>query len=140
MLSNTSRLDFFYLKVIHNLDPPYHSKIIGHILKNKKKNKCVCIHEIIRLIIMKMKIEIKNKSHRHKMNRHRPRHRHRYSKCKKCLSMMMLICIRHKCTICIRQHRNVLEVFEAQSMKNLSNTEATIIHRIFETNSSFDAK
>ena len=31
----------------------HHRKIIVHILKNKQKNKCVCIHEIIRLIIMK---------------------------------------------------------------------------------------
>ena len=27
--------------------------------KNKQNNKCVCIHEIIRLIIMKMKMEMK---------------------------------------------------------------------------------
>ena len=25
----------------------YLAKIIGHFLKNKQKNKCVCIHEII---------------------------------------------------------------------------------------------
>ena len=30
-----------------------------HILKNKQKDKCVCIHEIIRLIIMKMKMKMK---------------------------------------------------------------------------------
>ena len=30
-----------------------------HILKNKTKNKWVCIHEILRLIIMKMKMKIK---------------------------------------------------------------------------------
>ena len=29
------------------------SKNIGQILQNKQKNKCVCIHEIIRLIITK---------------------------------------------------------------------------------------
>ena len=47
MLSNTLRLDFCYLmKIIHILNPPYHPKIIGHILKNKQKNKCVCIHTI----------------------------------------------------------------------------------------------
>ena len=28
------RLDFFYLKIIHVLHPPYRPKIIGHILKN----------------------------------------------------------------------------------------------------------
>ena len=47
MLSNTSRLNFCYLKIIHILHLCYQRKIIGHI-KNKEKNKCVCIHEIIR--------------------------------------------------------------------------------------------
>ena len=40
--------------------------------KNKQKNKCVCIHEIIRLIIMKMKMKI-NRSQRYNINRHRSR-------------------------------------------------------------------
>ena len=35
------------------------SRIIGHILKSKQKNKYVCIHEIIWLIIMKMKMKMK---------------------------------------------------------------------------------
>ena len=39
-------------------------KKIGHIPKNEQKNKCVCIHEIIRLIIMQMKMKLKNRSHR----------------------------------------------------------------------------
>ena len=47
MLSNTMRLNFCYLKIIHILHLPYHRKIIGHI-KNKQKNKFLCIHEIIR--------------------------------------------------------------------------------------------
>ena len=35
------RLDFCYLmKNVHILDPPYHPKIIEHILKNKQENKC----------------------------------------------------------------------------------------------------
>ena len=57
------------------------------ILKSKQKNKCFCIHEIIRLIIMKMKMKMKNRSHRHDINRPRPRHGHN-SKYRKCLSMM----------------------------------------------------
>ena len=32
--------------MIHILHPLYHPKIIGHILKNKQKNKCVRIHTI----------------------------------------------------------------------------------------------
>ena len=37
------RLNFCHLKIIHILHPHYHPKIIGHILKNKPKNKCVCV-------------------------------------------------------------------------------------------------
>ena len=40
---------------------PLHAflKIMGHILKNKQKNKCVCVHDIVRLIIMKTKMKLK---------------------------------------------------------------------------------
>ena len=69
MLSNTLRQKFAYLKSIHILHPRYHPKIIGHILKNKQKGKCVCIYEILRLIIMKMTMEKKNRSHRYNINR-----------------------------------------------------------------------
>ena len=80
LLSNTLRLNFCYLKIIHILHPRYHPKIIGDVLKNKQKKKCVCIHEIIRLIIMKMKIKVKNRSHSYDINRPRSRHGHKYSK------------------------------------------------------------
>ena len=92
MLSNTLRLNFYYLKIIHILHPRYHPKIIGHILKNKQKNKCVCIHEIMRLIIMKMKM--KKRSHRYDKSSPKSRHGHKYSKYKKCLCMMVLIRIK----------------------------------------------
>ena len=39
ILSNTLRLNFCYLKIIHTLHPCYHPKIIVHILKNKQKKK-----------------------------------------------------------------------------------------------------
>ena len=94
MLSNTLRLNFCCLKIIHILHPRIYRKIIGHILKYKQNNKCICIHETIRLTIIKMKMKMKNRSHRYGINRHRPRHGHKYSKYKKCLSMMMLICIK----------------------------------------------
>ena len=32
---------------------------MGHILKNKQKNKCVRVHEITRLIIKKIKMKMK---------------------------------------------------------------------------------
>ena len=89
MLSNTLRLSF-----IHILHPSFHPKVIGKILKNKHKNVCVCIHEIIRLTIMKMKMKIKNRSHRFDINKHRSRHGHKYSTYKECLTIMMLICIK----------------------------------------------
>ena len=38
---------------------------VRHILKTKQKNKYVCIHEIIRLMIMKIKMKMKNRSHRY---------------------------------------------------------------------------
>ena len=41
------------------LNPRYQPRIIGHILKNKQKNKCVCIHGIIELVKMKIKIKMK---------------------------------------------------------------------------------
>ena len=49
--------------------PRYHSKIIGHILKNRLKNKCACIHGIIQLIIMIMNLKMKNRSYRYDINR-----------------------------------------------------------------------
>ena len=79
MLSNTLTLNFGGLKVIHILNSRYHPKIIGHILKNNQMNKCICIHEIIRLIIMKIKMKMKNRSHSYEVNRPRPRNRHKYS-------------------------------------------------------------
>ena len=87
MLSNTPRLNFCYLKIIRILHQRYHAKAIGHILKNKQKSKCVCIHHIIQLIIMKMK----NRSPRYDINRPKPR----YSTHKKSLKMLL---------ICIKQH------------------------------------
>ena len=62
MLSNTMRLNFCYLKIIYILPPRLYPKIIGHILKNKQKNKCVCFHEIMRLIIIKMEMKMERRS------------------------------------------------------------------------------
>ena len=61
-----------------------------------KQSKIVCIHEIIRLIIMKIKMEMKNRLHRNDINRPRSRNKHKYSKYKNCLSMMMLTCTRQQ--------------------------------------------
>ena len=45
--SNAFRLHFGSLKIIHILLSHFHPKIIGHTLKDKQKNKCVCVHDII---------------------------------------------------------------------------------------------
>ena len=105
MLSNTLGLNFCYLQITHILRSRYHLIIMGHILKNKQKNKCVCFHEIIRLIIMKMEMKMKNKSHRYDINRSRSRHGHKYCKFKKCLRVIIL---------------------ETQFTKKLSSTEAKL--------------
>ena len=64
---------------------------MGHTLKNKQKNMCVCIHEIIRVIMMKMRMKMKNRSHRYDINRPKSRHGQKYSKYTKYLSIIMLI-------------------------------------------------
>ena len=38
------RLNFSYLKITHTFHTRYHPNIIAHILKNKQKNKCICVH------------------------------------------------------------------------------------------------
>ena len=60
MLSNTLRMNFCYLKIIHIFHQRYHPKIIGHIQKIKQKRKCVSTHEITQLIITKMKMKMKD--------------------------------------------------------------------------------
>ena len=79
MLSNILRLSFWYLEIIQIHHAGYHPKLIGHILKNKENNKYVCIHEIIRLIIIKMRMKMKNRPRRYNINRPRSRHGHKYS-------------------------------------------------------------
>ena len=59
MLSKTLRLNFCYFKIIHVLYPRYHLKLKETYTKNKRNDKCVCIHEIIRLIKMKIKTKMK---------------------------------------------------------------------------------
>ena len=64
MLSNTLRLNFFNLKIIHIFHQCYDPKVIGRFLINMQKNNFVSIHKIIRLIMMKMKMKMKNRSNR----------------------------------------------------------------------------
>ena len=41
MLSNTLRVNFFFLKITHILYPHYHPKILRHALKSKKEQVCL---------------------------------------------------------------------------------------------------
>ena len=91
MLSNTLRLNFYYLEIIHILPPRYHTKTIGYILKISQRRS---VSVFIRLIIMKMKMKMKNRSYRYDINRPRSKLVPKYIKYKKCLSMMMLKCIK----------------------------------------------
>ena len=94
ILSNTLRLNFWHAKIIGILHPRYHLTITGYILKNKQKNKHVCIHNIMQLIMMKMKTKMKKDSRKYGINRPRCRREHKCSKYIKRLSMMMPICIK----------------------------------------------
>ena len=70
------------------------SKKIGYTLKNKEKNKSVCIHEIIWLLIMEMKMKKESTYHTDtKKNRLRSRQKHKHSKYKKRLRMIIFICL-----------------------------------------------
>ena len=135
MLSNTLRLVFCCWKIIYILHPRYHPKIIRHILKNKQKNSCSCIHEIIQLITIKMKMKMKNKSHSYHINRSWSRHGHKYSKYKKFLIMLMLICINdtHKEKLCFtlfsrRMAARLLLTFFVCLHNQLSSTHSTITY------------
>ena len=83
----------FTLFCYHTLHPRYYPKIMWYIPKNKQKNNCVYIHDVMPLIIMKMKMIMKNRSYWYDINGPRSRHGHKYGKYKKCFSLMMLICI-----------------------------------------------
>ena len=55
-------------------------------------------------------MNIKNRSHKFNISRPRSRHGHKYSECKKCLSMMMLICIKqHLSNIWSSAHEKIKE-------------------------------
>ena len=81
--------ELLVFEIIHIFYQRYDPKVLGYILKNKQKNNCVCIHEIIGLFIMKMKMKMKKRLHRYDKNSPKPR----YSKYKNYINMMLLICI-----------------------------------------------
>ena len=74
MLSNTLKLNFCYLKIIHTFYPRYNPKIKSHILKNKQNSDTVNHNE--------NEDENLKRSNRYDINRPRSRHGHKYSKYK----------------------------------------------------------
>ena len=115
MLSITLRLNFCYLETIHILQTRYHTKTIRHVLKDNQKNKRVCIHEIIRLFIMKMKMRMKNRLHWYDINKAKSRLEYKFTKYKKCLTIW-----------CLYVLGNIQATLEVQFMQKLSNTEAVL--------------
>ena len=58
-----------------------------------------------------MKIKMKNRAHRYDINRPRSSHAHIYNKYKKCLTIMMLICIKqHLSNIWSSVHEKVKQL------------------------------
>ena len=80
ILSNTLKPNFCHLKIIHILHPRYYPKIIGHILNNKQKNMCVCMHKILMINHNENIDENKKRSYRYDIKKPRSRHGHKYSK------------------------------------------------------------
>ena len=68
MLNNTLRLNFCYLKIIHILHRRYHSKIIGHILKKRKRTNPLYSWNYTINHKLKMKMKIKHRSQRYYIN------------------------------------------------------------------------
>ena len=93
-LSNTLRLNFWFLKIIPFLHPRYHPKITRDILKMYQKNKYVSFNELVWLMTMKMRLKMKNRSRLYNINRPRQRQGHKYTKYKMCLGIIMVICIK----------------------------------------------
>ena len=131
MLSSTLRLSFCYLKIIHIIHPRYQPKIIGYILKNKQKNKCFCIHEIIPLIIIKMKMKMENRSHWYDIDKPRSRNKHNYSKYKNRLTMIVLICIKQHLSNIWSSITNKLSNIEAELKKSVAYKKACISESVF---------
>ena len=90
-LSNTLRLNFYRLKIIHSLHPLFSSKTNLRYSKKCAKSKCIRFNQAIWLIAMKMRLKMKYGSHRHDINRTWLRHELKYTWHKMCLSMIMVL-------------------------------------------------
>ena len=96
-LTNAKQLSEFELLLFANYSnssSTLSSKNNRTCSKKKQDNKCVCIHGIIQLIIIKMKM--KNRLYRYDTTRPSCRHGFKYNTYKKCLTKMMLTHIKQQ--------------------------------------------
>ena len=80
------------------------------IIYSKKcpKSKCICFNEVIRLMTIKIKVTMKSRIYIYNINWSRPWHGHKHTKCKMCLSIMMVIRIKqHLSNIWSSMHEEV---------------------------------
>ena len=105
------------------------NKVYSKIVQNSK---CVCFNEIISLIIMKMKMKMKKRSQRYDINRLRRSHGQKYTKYKRCLTMMMFICIQqHLSNIWSSNHEKVKQHWSLIEKKALLIKKSVIITKHF---------
>ena len=78
--------------------------------------------------MMKMKMEIKNRSHRYDINRPWSRRGHKYNKYKKCLSMMMLLCIKQRLSNIWSSIREKLSNTQAEFKKSIASKKKHVFY------------
>ena len=83
------------MKIISFLHPCSHQKNRRYSEKSTK-NKCVSFNEVVWLMTVKMRLKKENTSHKYDRNKPRPRHAQKHTKCKMCLNIMMVICIKQQ--------------------------------------------
>ena len=90
-LSNTLRLTFRCLKIIHFFHPRYYPKRYS---RKRTKNKCVCFKDVIWLMAMIIRLKMKSIIQRYGINRPGPRHGHKCTNYQMCLSIRTVINIK----------------------------------------------
>ena len=70
------------------------SKNIRRYSEKCTKSNCICFNDVIELMAMKTRLKMKKGSQKYNINRPRPRHVPKYTKCKMCLSIMIVRCIK----------------------------------------------
>ena len=77
-------------------------------------------------------MKMKNRSHKYDINGPRPRHEHKHSTYKKCLTMMMLICIKQHLSNLSISIQEMLSNAEAELKKSLAYKKSVCIANIVQ--------